>query len=69
MVYSDKINKLIEYGQDFLNDIKKTCDVFNTHEQSNELEFIPFLQSNEGDVIRATSTSQSASIDHGRSLI
>lgn len=40
-----------------------------TKEQSEELEFNPFLQCHEVDVIRATSASQSASIDHGRSLI
>lgn len=40
-----------------------------TKEQSEELEFNPFLRTNEVDVIRATSSSQSASIDHGRSLI
>ncbi|KAI3449916.1 hypothetical protein Pfo_006581 [Paulownia fortunei] len=40
-----------------------------TKEQSEELEFNPFLRCHEVDVIRATSASQSASIDHGRSLI
>ncbi|CAL5352523.1 unnamed protein product [Camellia sinensis] len=40
-----------------------------TKEQSEELEFNPFLRCPEVDVIRATSSSQSASIDHGRSLI
>lgn len=40
-----------------------------TPEQSEELEFNPFLKCHEIDVIRATSASQSASIDHGRSLI
>ncbi|KAG8389051.1 hypothetical protein BUALT_Bualt02G0189100 [Buddleja alternifolia] len=40
-----------------------------TKEQSEELQFNPFLRSHELDVIRATSASQSASIDHGRSLI
>ncbi|CAK9146773.1 unnamed protein product [Ilex paraguariensis] len=40
-----------------------------TKEQSEELEFNPWLQCHEVDVIRATSSSQSASIDHGRSLI
>ncbi|GFY98926.1 hypothetical protein Acr_13g0003270 [Actinidia rufa] len=40
-----------------------------TGEQSEELVFNPFLRCPEIDVIRATSASQSASIDHGRSLI
>ncbi|PIN23551.1 Linolenate 9R-lipoxygenase [Handroanthus impetiginosus] len=40
-----------------------------TKEQSEELEFNPFLRCHEVDVIRATSASESASIDHGRSLI
>ncbi|XP_024018513.1 uncharacterized protein LOC112090731 [Morus notabilis] len=38
-------------------------------EESEKLDFNPFLRSHEVDVIRATSCSQSASIDHGRSLI
>lgn len=40
-----------------------------TPEQSEELEFNPYLKCHEIDVIRASSASQSASIDHGRSLI
>ncbi|CAI9106622.1 OLC1v1005818C1 [Oldenlandia corymbosa var. corymbosa] len=40
-----------------------------TREQSEELEFNPFLRCHEIDVIRATSATESASIDHGRSLI
>ncbi|XP_073139829.1 uncharacterized protein [Henckelia pumila] len=40
-----------------------------TKEQSEQLEFNPFLRCHEVDVIRATSASQSASIDHGRSLV
>ncbi|KAH6812389.1 hypothetical protein C2S51_026151 [Perilla frutescens var. frutescens] len=40
-----------------------------TAEESEELQFNPFIKCNEIDVIRATSASQSASIDHGRSLI
>ncbi|GFZ12991.1 hypothetical protein Acr_23g0013760 [Actinidia rufa] len=40
-----------------------------TGEQSEELVFNPFLRCPEIDVIWATSASQSASIDHGRSLI
>ncbi|PKI61097.1 hypothetical protein CRG98_018542 [Punica granatum] len=38
-------------------------------EDSESLEFNPFLRCHEVDVIRAMSSSQSASIDHGRSLI
>ncbi|XP_022153853.1 uncharacterized protein LOC111021270 [Momordica charantia] len=38
-------------------------------EESEALEFNPFLRCPEVDVISATSASQSASIDHGRSLI
>ncbi|CAK8536019.1 unnamed protein product [Lathyrus sativus] len=38
-------------------------------EESQKLEFNPYLKSNELDVISATSNTQSASIDHGRSLI
>lgn len=40
-----------------------------TSDHSEELEFNPFLRCHEVDVIRANSASQSASIDHGRSLI
>ncbi|KDP20198.1 hypothetical protein JCGZ_07918 [Jatropha curcas] len=40
-----------------------------TSEESERLEFNPYLRCSEVDVIRATSCSQSASIDHGRSLI
>ncbi|PHU29478.1 hypothetical protein BC332_01571 [Capsicum chinense] len=40
-----------------------------TNEQSEKLEFNPFLRCHEVDVVKATSSSQSASIDHGRSLI
>lgn len=40
-----------------------------TDKEAEELEFNPFLRCNEVDVIRASSSSQSASIDHGRSLI
>ncbi|KAK6937085.1 Amine oxidase [Dillenia turbinata] len=38
-------------------------------QESEALEFNPFLRCPEVDVIRATSSSQSASIDHGRSLV
>ncbi|XP_028780067.1 uncharacterized protein LOC114736418 [Neltuma alba] len=38
-------------------------------EESERLDFNPYLRSHELDVIRATSSSQSASIDHGRSLV
>lgn len=37
--------------------------------ESEELEFNPFIGSKEIDVVRATSCTESASIDHGRSLI
>ncbi|KAL9675061.1 hypothetical protein QQ045_003261 [Rhodiola kirilowii] len=40
-----------------------------TSKESEELEFNPFIRSPEIDVIRATSCTESASIDHGRSLI
>lgn len=40
-----------------------------TKKQSEQLEFNPFLRCHEIDVVKATSASQSASIDHGRSLI
>lgn len=40
-----------------------------TKEDSESLEFNPFLRCHEVDVIRATPSSQSASIDHGRSLV
>lgn len=40
-----------------------------SREESQGLEFNPFLRCHEVDVIRASSCSQSASIDHGRSLI
>ncbi|XP_059665191.1 uncharacterized protein LOC132311333 [Cornus florida] len=40
-----------------------------TNKESEELNFNPFIRCHEVDVIRATSSSQSASIDHGRSLI
>ncbi|XP_063937135.1 uncharacterized protein LOC135147742 [Daucus carota subsp. sativus] len=44
-------------------------DQNNTQEESEELEFNPFLRCHEVDIAQATSSSQSASIDHGRSLI
>ncbi|KAL4591428.1 hypothetical protein LXL04_004393 [Taraxacum kok-saghyz] len=40
-----------------------------SQEESEKLEFNPFLRCNEVDVIRATSCSQSASMDHGRSVV
>jgi non-ribosomal peptide synthetase-like protein len=40
-----------------------------TGKESEELEYNPFLRCPEIDVVRASSCSQSASIDHGRSLI
>ena len=44
-------------------------DQMLTREESEQLEFNPFRRCHELDVIRASSSSQSASIDHGRSLI
>ncbi|KAF3452581.1 hypothetical protein FNV43_RR03014 [Rhamnella rubrinervis] len=38
-------------------------------EESERLDFNPFLRCHEIDVVRASSCSESASIDHGRSLI
>ncbi|KAF8653877.1 hypothetical protein HU200_062011 [Digitaria exilis] len=38
-------------------------------EETEKLEFNPFLRCHEMDVITATSCTQSASIDHGRSLV
>lgn len=38
-------------------------------EESERLDFNPYLGSHELDLIHATSSSQSASIDHGRSLV
>lgn len=46
-----------------------TIDQNLTREESERLEFNPYLRCHELDVIGATSCSQSASIDHGRSLI
>ncbi|XP_072977090.1 uncharacterized protein [Typha angustifolia] len=46
-----------------------TIDQNLSAEESEKLEFNPFLRCQEVDVIRATSSSQSASIDHGRSLV
>ena len=40
-----------------------------SREESDKLEFNPYIKSHELDVIPATSNTQSASIDHGRSLI
>lgn len=40
-----------------------------TKEESEGLEFNPFFRCHEVDVIRATSYNQSASIDHGRSVV
>ncbi|KAL7595771.1 hypothetical protein Lser_V15G29164 [Lactuca serriola] len=44
-------------------------DEMLTKEESEKLEFNPFLRCHEVDVIRATSCSQSASMDHGRSVV
>ncbi|KAF5191536.1 Long-chain-fatty-acid--amp ligase fadd26 [Thalictrum thalictroides] len=46
-----------------------TIDQKLTCEESEQLDFNPFLQCKEIDIIRATSCSESASIDHGRSLV
>ncbi|KAL2470487.1 4-coumarate--CoA ligase [Abeliophyllum distichum] len=46
-----------------------TIDKVLTTEESEELEFNPFLRCREVDVIRATSCNQSASMDHGRSIV
>ncbi|OWM69223.1 hypothetical protein CDL15_Pgr025410 [Punica granatum] len=46
-----------------------TIDQSIAKEESDKLEFNPFLRCSEVDVIQATSSSQSASLDHGRSLI
>ncbi|KAK9072573.1 hypothetical protein SSX86_009008 [Deinandra increscens subsp. villosa] len=46
-----------------------TIDRLLTSEESAHLEFNPFLKCHEIDVIRATSCSQSASMDHGRSVV
>ncbi|KAL6966383.1 hypothetical protein U1Q18_032164 [Sarracenia purpurea var. burkii] len=46
-----------------------TIDQMLAKEESEELEFNPFFRCHDVDVIRATSCSQSASIDHGRSVI
>ncbi|CAN1354740.1 Long-chain-fatty-acid--AMP ligase FadD28 [Linum perenne] len=40
-----------------------------SNEESESLQFNPHVRCKEVDVIRATSSTQSASIDHGRSLI
>ncbi|EPS72678.1 hypothetical protein M569_02079, partial [Genlisea aurea] len=44
-------------------------DQLLTEEESESLEFNPFLRCHEVDVIRATSCNQSASLDHGRSVV
>ncbi|GFZ20652.1 hypothetical protein Acr_28g0013570 [Actinidia rufa] len=46
-----------------------TIDQILDKEESEELEFNPFFRCHEVDVIRATSCNQSASMDHGRSII
>ncbi|XP_023742156.3 uncharacterized protein LOC111890232 isoform X1 [Lactuca sativa] len=46
-----------------------TIDETLSKEESEKLEFNPFLRCHEVDVIRATSCSQSASMDHGRSVV
>ncbi|XP_027170683.1 uncharacterized protein LOC113770407 [Coffea eugenioides] len=44
-------------------------DEMLTKEESDGLEFNPFFRCHEVDVIRATSYNQSASLDHGRSVV
>ncbi|XP_073062298.1 uncharacterized protein [Primulina eburnea] len=46
-----------------------TVDQVLTIEESEELEFNPYLRCNEVDVIHASSCNQSASMDHGRSVV
>ncbi|KAL2236346.1 UNVERIFIED_CONTAM: Long-chain-fatty-acid--AMP ligase FadD28 [Sesamum indicum] len=46
-----------------------TIDQVLTKEESEGLEFNPFLRCAEVDVIRASSCNQSASMDHGRSVV
>ncbi|KAL0461006.1 UNVERIFIED_CONTAM: Long-chain-fatty-acid--AMP ligase FadD28 [Sesamum latifolium] len=46
-----------------------TIDQVLTKEESEDLEFNPFLKCAEVDVIRASSCNQSASMDHGRSVV
>ncbi|XP_047319723.1 uncharacterized protein LOC124923793 [Impatiens glandulifera] len=46
-----------------------TLDQTLTKEESDQLEFNPFLRCHELDIIRANSCNQSASMDHGRSLV
>ncbi|KVH90817.1 Acyl carrier protein-like protein [Cynara cardunculus var. scolymus] len=46
-----------------------TIEQVLTNDESRKLEFNPFLRCHEVDVIRATSCSQSASMDHGRSVV
>ncbi|KAF3655908.1 hypothetical protein T459_01515 [Capsicum annuum] len=57
----------IEFPYIEIGDI--TIDATLTKEESEELEFNPFLKCHEVDVIRATSCNQSASMDHGRSVV
>lgn len=46
-----------------------TIDQVLTIEETEELEFNPYLRFNEVDVIHASSCNQSASMDHGRSVV
>lgn len=46
-----------------------TIDQVLTKEESEDLEFNPFFRCPEVDVIRASSCNQSASMDHGRSVV
>ncbi|KAJ0083836.1 hypothetical protein Patl1_29820 [Pistacia atlantica] len=53
----------------FINVGEISLDQNLSREESETLEFNPYLRCHEVDVIPASSCSQSASIDHGRSLI
>lgn len=46
-----------------------TIDQALTKQESEDLEFNPFLRCPQVDVIRASSCNQSASMDHGRSVV
>ncbi|KAJ9555327.1 hypothetical protein OSB04_009941 [Centaurea solstitialis] len=60
--WDEKEHPFVEVGE-------ITIDQVLTKEDSSNLEFNPFLRCHEVDVIRATSCSQSASMDHGRSVV
>ncbi|KAI3791351.1 hypothetical protein L2E82_05117 [Cichorium intybus] len=60
--WDEKEYPYVEIGEIVIDEIL-------TKEESEKLEFNPFLRCNEVDVIHATSCSQSASMDHGRSVM